>query len=281
MGMQILIDEKDALASFRELCGSMDMNNMPLFLLIDEYDRFANKLLFENPSIYQTVVVGELGKSGSSILRTIFETIKSAASSIKSTNELPFRVLTVGLSPMALSDASGVNDGEDISHDFSLAGVIGFRREDLKVAMELLSSAGRVSEDETLPLLGIMEEYFDGYRFHEKQAERIYNPQLCLHLLKKLWTGNISASKVISCPNKLLQIMMVKDDNVDLSGNVFDFLALNPYSDSLIAQLKTSTPTLLQSTIRSKLKMKDLISVGDQTPDFILSLMYYHGMVTF
>jgi hypothetical protein len=56
--------------------------------------------------------------------------------------------------------------------------------------------------------------------------------------------------------------------------------AYNPLSDSVVANLKTG-PISLQRELVPTLKMEDLQKVESQSNIFLLSLMYYHGMVTF
>ena len=72
----------------------------------------------------------------------------------------------------------------------------------------------------------------------------------------------------------------LEDTNVKLSENVFRLLAYNPLSDSAVANLKTG-PIVLKSKLVSILRMEDLQTVESQSDIFLLSLMYYHGMVTF
>ena len=77
-----------------------------VFVLIDEYDRFANKIMFENPDQYNKVVVVRSVDLLSSPIRSFFETIKTMTN---------IRSFTVGISPIALADASGANFVYDIS----------------------------------------------------------------------------------------------------------------------------------------------------------------------
>ena len=75
----IYITRNDALSSFQSLVIAVSATSTPLYLIIDEYDRFANKLLFENRELYGSVVMGESGKRGSSVLSSIFEAVKKAS----------------------------------------------------------------------------------------------------------------------------------------------------------------------------------------------------------
>jgi len=98
-----------------------------------------------------------------------------------------------------------------------------------------------------------------------------------LHLLKKLWKGGIQASTILS---EDLNWQDLVDSNVKLSENVFQFLAYNPLLDSVVANLKMG-PISFQGRLESALKMEDMLATQNKSDIFLLSLMYYHGMVTF
>ena len=61
-----------------------------VFVLIDEYDRFANKIMFEDPDMYDKIVAGRSGKRFSSPISSFFETIKMLTN---------IRSFTIGISP--------------------------------------------------------------------------------------------------------------------------------------------------------------------------------------
>ena len=122
-----------------------------------------------------------------------------------------------------------------------------------------------------------MRHYFYGYRFVPDQQEGLYNPQLCLHLLEKLWNDEIQASTILS---EELNWTELVDPNVKLRENIFKFIAHNSLSVSIVVDLKTG-PIRLQDTLEPTLRMEDLQKVASQSNIFLLSLMYYQGMVTF
>ena len=56
--------EENAMESLRNVKRAADANNHPLYVIIDEYDRFANKLLLENRSAYDAMAVQKSGEKG-------------------------------------------------------------------------------------------------------------------------------------------------------------------------------------------------------------------------
>ena len=82
-----------------------------LLVLVDEYDRYSNKLMLENAAHYLASLKDK--KSAASLvhpLRSLFETLKSIGGKLNR-----YRTLVVGLTPVAIADASGANVWKNIS----------------------------------------------------------------------------------------------------------------------------------------------------------------------
>ena len=91
------IDPQDALSSFRSLLAVIRKTGHFLYLLIDEYDNFANELMMGHRSTeesrYQAI------SSGEGCMKALFKTVKMAAS-----GQGLGRVFITGVSPVAMSD---------------------------------------------------------------------------------------------------------------------------------------------------------------------------------
>jgi hypothetical protein len=73
---QVEIDREDALISFQSLVAAVEASDHKLYLLIDEYDNFANEVLVSHQQggqRYDELVGGE------GAIKTLFKAIKSAA----------------------------------------------------------------------------------------------------------------------------------------------------------------------------------------------------------
>jgi len=185
----IRVTRGNALASFQSLVIAVRATSTPLYLIIDEYDRFTNKLLFENPTLYGSVVLGESGTRGLSVLRSIFEAIKEASGNFSGGI---FRCLVVGLTPLALNDAlNGANTFQDVTHHSSLSELLGFTRDHLDKGLEYIIEVllrpiycltiSQKKKDSILAgqksaLLDLMEEEYNGYTFVPTQNNRLFNP---------------------------------------------------------------------------------------------------------
>ncbi|VFN07682.1 MAG: Predicted AAA-ATPase, partial [Candidatus Kentron sp. G] len=93
----IQLNPKDALASFRSLLDATRESGHPLYLLIDEYDNFANELMMGHGSTeesrYQAILSGE------GCMKALFKNVKASAG----TRGIG-RVFITGVSPVVMSD---------------------------------------------------------------------------------------------------------------------------------------------------------------------------------
>jgi len=93
----IAIHPDNALSSWRSLLSLVSQTPHKLYLLIDEYDNFANEVLMAarpgSQDRYQTLLQGE------GLLKTLFKAVKAAAGGLGLE-----RVFIVGVSPVVMSD---------------------------------------------------------------------------------------------------------------------------------------------------------------------------------
>jgi len=124
-GLHLKIFEEDAFASLQSLMNEVSRSSNPrLFVLIDEYDRFANKLMLENLDAYRGVVAGVSGERLSSPIRAFYETLKEGVPGLKD-----YRSISFGVAPIALT--SGANHIDLLpSWNEQLTDACGFTQQD-------------------------------------------------------------------------------------------------------------------------------------------------------
>eukprot|EP00160_Parvularia_atlantis_P018041 Unigene6470_Nuclearia_a/m.19926 Unigene6470_Nuclearia_a/g.19926 ORF Unigene6470_Nuclearia_a/g.19926 Unigene6470_Nuclearia_a/m.19926 type:complete len:742 (-) Unigene6470_Nuclearia_a:54-2279(-) len=279
-GPGVSIEPTDPFVSLRSFFRVAAQLRQPVMILVDEYDRFANKLLFENPKAYDVVVRGISGDSTSSFLRSFFETCKVGMGMLASgdiVDHLPFRMFVVGLSPLALADASGANIFTDLTHVENVTGMFGFRKVDIERAMEILVQHGSVERREVDELVQYMTYYYDGYRFDPAQTEPLYNPTACLYMFNKIWFMPGTVKTILENHNERDQLF--NDKNVAVSPNVLDFLVKNENLPLIINDLRRGTVGI--KAIKQTFSIVDLTTNSGQADDLLLSLMYYQGAVTY
>ena len=265
--LDVPINAKNAMDSLVALAATINKKGGKLYTIVDEYDRFANKLMLENSKLYEDIVAGESGQAASSPIRAFFENLKA----ISKRENWSF---ATGLTPVALADASGANDRTDLSHDKRFADLCGFSEESIKNGLEQIA----LSCEQRNRALDLMRKYYNGYIF--KGGSPVYNSTLCLYFLKKLAIEGASwLHEVENMPFEKQLIEMV-DNNVNVSENVVNLIKQLPGGPRAVFDLAVgngSDVDLLGSLRLSELRK----SIDDEDQrQRLFSVMYYHGVVT-
>ena len=142
--------------------------NDKIYVIIDEYDHFANELLGFNTDQFKIL----LSKNGK--VRKWYEILKEGTETVVD------RIFITGVAPITLDSlTSGFNISTDITKDEDFNGMLGFTEEELMKLMDVQE----ISKEEQNVLLPIMRENYDGYKFSINGKERIYNSNMCLYFL--------------------------------------------------------------------------------------------------
>ena len=139
-----------------------------IYVIIDEYDHFANELLGFNTDQFKNLV----SKNGK--VRKWYEILK------KGTESVVDRIFITGVAPITLDSlTSGFNISSDMTQDERFNEMMGFTEKELR---ELMTELGIDIENQE-NILPIMKENYDGYKFSKRGKEKIYNSNMCLYFL--------------------------------------------------------------------------------------------------
>ena len=148
---------------------SIQKANEKIYVIIDEYDHFANELLGFNTDQFKSLV----SKNGK--VRKWYEVLKEGTETVID------RIFITGVAPITLDSlTSGFNIGSDITRDEEFNEMLGFTEQEL---IKLVDEQN-ISKEKQLELLPIMKENYDGYKFSVHGKEKIYNSNMCLYFLK-------------------------------------------------------------------------------------------------
>ena len=160
-----------------------------IYVIIDEYDHFANELLGFNTNQFKNLV----SKNGK--VRKWYEILK------KGTESVIDRIFITGVAPITLDSlTSGFNIGSDKTQNDVFNEMMGFTENELKELMK----EQEISKEEQEEILPIMKENYDGYRFSLYGKEKMYNSNMCLYFL-----NNYLESKRI--PTQLIDVNIASD----------------------------------------------------------------------
>ena len=223
----------------------------PIYVIIDEYDHFANELLSFQFELFKESV----SKTG--FVRKWYEILK------KATKTIVERIFVTGVSPVTLdSMTSGFNIASDITMDKAFNEMMGFTEEEVR---GIVREAARfpVSEEDIDKLMNTLTTYYNGYLFSEDAQKRLFNSDMILYYLKTyLDTRN--------GPKRLIDKNIASD--YGKLGRIFEMTDKNRNMKVLDAILKGER---ISVQITEKFNMEI-----DFTTDDFKSLLFYMGLLT-
>nr|VFK35773.1 MAG: Predicted AAA-ATPase [Candidatus Kentron sp. MB]VFK77572.1 MAG: Predicted AAA-ATPase [Candidatus Kentron sp. MB] len=256
----IQLNPRNAIASFQSLLAIVQKSGHSLYLLIDEYDNFANELMMghQNPeeSRYQALLSGE------GAMKTLFKTVKMAAGSGGIG-----RVFLTGVSPVAMSDlTSAYNVAENIYLDERFNELCGFREAEIVGMTAAIANDCHLPEERALDAVAMMRTFYNGYRFSRRAREHVYNPTLALYFLKVF-------QRECRHPDEIL------DNNLAMDRGKMHYIASLPFGRDVIVQALTDSESVCVLRIADRFGVEDMLH-GPKDTDFVASLLYYFGILT-
>lgn len=162
----------DIMLRITKLCKD---SNQKIYIIIDEYDNFANTILSTTGSqVYKDLTHGE------GFFRAFFNFLKEGTTG----SGAPIsRLFITGVSPVTLDDVtSGFNIGKNISIDASFNEMLGFTKEDVTEMIDYYQQQGIIKYD-TGYLLNIMNAWYNNYIFSKKSTTKLFNSDMILYFL--------------------------------------------------------------------------------------------------
>lgn len=156
--------------------------NQKIYVIIDEYDHFANELLGFNYGGFKNLI----SKNGK--VRKWYEILKEGTETVVS------RIFITGVAPITLDSMTfGFNIADDLSRDLNFSSMMGFNEEEIKGIM----NSQEIPQNKQEELLPIMKENYDGYMFNADATEKLYNSNMTLYFLNQyMMQGKIPEQKV-------------------------------------------------------------------------------------
>lgn len=237
---------KNSFSAINYISRKVNEVNKKMFVLIDEYDNFANDLITSDEKLYYDVV------SSQGHIRTFYKNLKSLTSTIID------KIFMTGVSPILLDDlTSGFNITKNLTLDTHYNEMLGFTEEELKVLVD--ESEINFGNKETL--ISDMKQYYNGYLFCEENKVRVFNPNMVLYFLDNL----IKNKKY---PKNMLDL------NIKTDYKKLENLAFNFKDEETIENILTNEEVEINLVERFNLEY-----MYENKENFI-SLLFYMGMLT-
>lgn len=222
-----------------------------IYLLIDEYDHFANELFSFNREYFKDIV------SGNGWVRKFYEVIKQFMGT-----GLIDRFFATGVTPVTLdSMTSGFNIAKNISLSEEFHELSGFTENEIKEM--IFSTIYKDDAFDSDSLISDMRAWYNGSRFSLRALDKLYNPQLVISFLS-------SFAKEFRYPDEMT------DQNVSSDfkkiANILSPLT-QKVSDEIVEEVlvteKISESLTLQYNFEKEFSKADAVS-----------LLFYNGLLT-
>ena len=251
-------------AKLNELFRHTRRHGIPLCVLIDEYDNFANTVLADRGAqAYQSFT-----RHGG-FYRNFFAALKAGAGRGSGVE----RLFITGVSPITLDDVtSGFNIGKNISLRPEFNEVMGFTEREVRNLLERYRALG-VFDQDVEATVNVMRAWYGGYRFARSAETDVYNTDMVLYYLDE------------SIPNRPAPDDLI-DDNVRIDyGKLRHLLVVDQRRsiDDAAAGLNGNFHLLRhilgEERIDTDVQTSFPLDRLDRRENF-LSLLYYFGLLS-
>ena len=187
----------DTLLYFLSYFKSLNLNHK-IYLMIDEYDHFVNGLLSSsNTSFYQTI----LGENG--FVKDFYRTINKFSDSVIE------RVYLTGVCSVSLDTVThGILNIVNISSEYIFNSMTALTHEEVKYLLKEIPNKDNHYHT-------IIKNY-EGYLFHGKAEEKVFNPTLIMYYLNYAKHGlerlNLMDPNIISSYHQIQYIASLGND---------------------------------------------------------------------
>ena len=227
---------------------------IPLYLIIDEYDNFTNVVLNEKgEEVYHAITHAD------GFYRDLFKKFKGNFE----------RIFLTGVSPVTLDDlTSGFNIGWNASTQPELDKMLGFSTKDVRDMFTYYKSVGMLPSDcDIEAMIEEMRPWYDNYCFAEEclgDGNTVFNCDMVLYYLRNYVNNHRSPKNMLDPNTKTDYSKLKKLIQLDkLDGDRKGVLRKITEEGEIIADLRTSF---------SAMEMTD--------PEVFPSLLFYYGMLT-
>lgn len=250
---QFILSQISPEAVVKTIFGVLEAKKLPhkIYLLIDEYDHFANELLSFDLNRFKENV------SRNGFVRKFYESLKTATR-----DGIVDRIFITGVSPVTLDSlTSGFNISDNISLNPIFHNMMGFTHEEV----EGILLQATIPQDKIPTMMEDLSAWYDGYLFAEDATTLLFNPDMVLYFLKEYqimekYPAVMLDTNVISDYRKVRNIFKIGGDE-DEKFELLNQLVKEGYIDFPLTRLYNLE--------------------AEFTQDDFLSLLFYMGMLSF
>ncbi|WP_281071762.1 AAA family ATPase, partial [Succinivibrio dextrinosolvens] len=227
-----------------------------LYVMIDEYDKFANEVLSQNLDLFLDIT------SRNGFLKTFYSAIKNFAK-----NTIAKTFIT-GVSSVSLDSlTSGFNIARNVTAKACFNEYAGFTEEELELLIPKLVDVEQLGVN-TREIISRMKPVYDGYCFSAESDKTVYNSSMCLYYLDM-----VREKGVFLNPEEYFD--PASDQDGSKLGQLFN-LSQKETAEFII-------DTYLQGGVFYLSKLSENINLNqlkEYSSEQLLSMLYYLGYLT-
>ena len=227
-----------------------------LYVIIDEYDNFANEILSKNRDLFKEIT------NANGFLKAFYKAIK------KHTTKVIAKTFITGVSSVSLDSlTSGFNIAKNVTCHPKLNEFAGFTKDELIGLIEKLVDTKALNTTAEV-LAENMRKAYNGYAFNRKAKNTLFNSSMCLNYLDAIETEGelLNPEDIVDTAcgydtSKIADIFKYSQEYI-LNEIIDDYYTKNEF---VIGKLAESI---------------NLNLIENYDKDTVLSLMYYLGYLT-
>ncbi|GHT43609.1 hypothetical protein AGMMS49965_17730 [Bacteroidia bacterium] len=242
--IQRIDEEKPGILSIRKIIDKVESADVKIFVIIDEYDHFANDLIAIGSQLGKDVYHNMVHANG--LVRDFYEALKTGTKTVID------RIFITGISPVMLDDlTSGFNIAANLTLEPKYNEMMGFTQQEVDALMhETGVDPNFINVD--------MGMYYDGYLFHEDGENRVYNPSMILYFFYQILQSQKPPKNII-------------DDNLKTDYNRLRRMVQNEENRNTLIEIVQNNG--IMSDVISKFSIDRL-----EDTKYFISLLFYMGL---
>ena len=229
-----------------------------LYVMIDEYDNFANQILSQDVEMFRAIT----GDNG--FLKSFYAAIKAAAAN----PNCIAKTFITGVSSVSLDSlTSGFNISLNVTSDKNFNEYAGFTENELEELIPQLVDIEKLGVS-TEEIIARMKPVYDGYCFSQEAEHTVFNSSMCLYYLR-----TVQKKQCFLPPEDYLD--PASDHDGSKLQQLFD-IAENGLVDEIVESYLSNDLFFLD-------KLSENINLNKATEynrDQLLSMLYYLGYLT-
>ena len=272
--VKVILANKQPNELIKELlsCHIRNKISTKIYLLIDEYDHFANELISFNYAYFSDIV------TENGYVRKFYEVLKWGTS-----EGLIDRIFITGVSPITVDSlTSGFNIATNITLDADFHQMVGFDEAEVQGILEGID----MPQEQIPATIADLHLWYDGYLFCVDSEKRLFNPNMVLYFVQEYmrtrkYPREMLDTNIATDYGKIQKLFSIQGKEEDYLHILKELLETGEVTTSLTAQY-SFTRGFTQSDLVSLLFYMGFLTIKSVTlsrytftfPNYVIKKLY-------